>query len=754
MSPLDASPNSAGALPGARSAHALRMVFSATLFLSASLMFAVQPMFTKMVLPVLGGSPAVWSVAMVFFQGVLLAGYLYAHVLTRLFRLPVAAGLHLALCCLATLALPIAASNIGAPPASGQSVWLLTVFACSVGLPFFALSANGPLLQAWFARTADARAQDPYFLYGASNIGSFVSLLAYPFLIEPLSGLESQSSAWSGGFLLLAAAIAASAALALRNPAAAAPAAPISDAAAHGRAGSYVATAPRFLAWVALGFVPSGLLVSVTAHISTDIAAAPLLWAIPLALFLLTFVIAFRDRKIVLERFLIPAQVWLAGLALATISINILPKWLTLVLHLEMFFVSALVCHRTLYNLRPRSSDLTLFYVAMSLGGVCGGMFSALAAPVLFSSIVEYPVLVVAALFCAPGVWSALRRETVAGFAFPLAVAAILLTAGIALHARAGVLSFLALITCAIVWRTSAARLAVFATSALALVLAAPVVSGQETYRSFFGVHKIWEIGNGAFRVLSHGTTIHGVMRIRNDDGSPYTGKPLPAVYYSYAGPMGEAIASVREAQNGLKTIFAVGQGVGSLACHRREGEKLTYFEIDAEVARIAGDASKFRFMSDCAPDASVVLGDARLTLARASGKASIIVIDAFSSDAIPVHLLTTEAFAVYLDRLEPNGAIVIHITNKTMDLSQIVARVAAAKGLVAYRREDIVPGGADRDLRANSTAVAIARRSADLGPLAGRPYWKKLGADMQSRPWSDDYSTILPAIGAKLFAK
>ena len=631
--------------------------------------------------------------------------------------------------------------------------WLLGVFGVCLGLPFFALSANGPLLQAWFARTGDPRAHDPYFLYGASNVGSFAALLAYPFLLEPFFGLKLQSQMWSAGFLVLGLLIAGCGIYVMRRTqqaGLAAPQATIQPVASAAPQGAF--DAQRFALWAALGFVPSGLLVSVTAHISTDIAAAPLLWVVPLALFLLTFVIAFREGKVAAESRLPQIQFWLAAFVLMSMSGSFLPLAGNLALHLMLFFVSALVCHRTLYSLRPKSADLTLFYVAMSLGGVLGGMFSALAGPLLFSNIVEYPILLVAALFCNRDFFERLGACRIADVALPAAAGAALLLGVLLLQTpdAARYATKAVAIWMLIFWR-SAPVFATGAIVALALAMLQPAIFKLDTHRSFFGVHKIWTMNQGKFRVLSHGTTVHGAMRIRNEDGTPYTGKPQPTAYYAHEGPLGRAIQSVRAARGGLGDIFAIGQGAGALACHRKDGERLTYFEIDAAVAKIAGDRSQFRFMAECAPGARVVLGDARLTVTNETGKAGVLIVDAFSSDAIPVHLLTREAFAAYLGRLAANGAILVHVSSQTMDLREIVARAAAEHGLVAFTRTDIVAGEFDKDFRLSSVVIALARKSEHLGAIAGPGRWKPVKPDMQARPWTDDYSTILPAIRAKL---
>lgn len=379
---------------------------AAALLLSAFLLFSVQPMFTKMVLPSLGGSPATWSVALVVFQALLLGGYLYAHLLARWLGTRTALALHLGLMLVAGLALPIGLpAGWGHPPAENQALWLVGLFVTAVGLPFFALSANGPLLQAWFARSGHARAGDPYFLYAASNIGSFAALVAYPVLIEPVLPLRVQAETWLGGFVLLALLILASGLASSAAPAGAARGVRASTSAApswHRRG-----------AWIGLALVPSALLVSVTAHISTDVAAAPFLWVIPLALFLLTFVLAFRDGMGLPGPVLLRLQVWGTALALAS-SVVGFGLWGGLALHLGLFFVSALICHATLYHLRPAPDRLTEFYVCVSLGGVLGGIACGLVAPLVFSRVVEYPLLIVAALACRPGFFSGSARAWLA----------------------------------------------------------------------------------------------------------------------------------------------------------------------------------------------------------------------------------------------------------------------------------------------------------------------------------------------------
>jgi hypothetical protein len=723
-------------------------IYALTLFTSALLLFAVQPMFTKMLLPRLGGAPAVWSVAMVVFQAALLAGYAYAHLLARTLRPGLAALVHLAFLAVAGLALPISvAHGFDVPPEGGLIPWLVVLIVASIGLPFVALSASAPLLQSWFAASGHARAGNPYVLYAASNVGSFAALIAYPFAIEPLMTLRMQAWTWTLGYGGLALLIAATALFAARATTIA-PARSGEDAAAP--------TLGRRLAWIALAAVPSGLVIAVTAHITTDVAAAPFLWVLPLALYLLTFVALFRDRP------------WIGGtlvarltpFAVAPPAIGILDGsralWLAaILLNLVAFFLLALACHGELYRRRPQPARLTEFYLWTSLGGVIGGVFAGLVAPYVFTSTTEYPILIIAALLGLPGAFAVAPRERVRIAGLTLMALAALLLPRLALDLRSSdslhVAVELGLIAVGalMLWR----RERPFELAALALVAFTTNaawrsgVTTVETARSFFGVHQVVESADRRFRLLYHGTTIHGAERIRAADGTPVTGRPQPRTYYYFGGPISEGIEAARAAPGGLAHVAAVGLGTGSLACHRRDGEIWTFFEIDPEVVRIARDAKLFRLLSACAPDLPVVLGDARITLAALPQRYDLIVLDAFSSDSIPVHLLTKEAFAGYLTRLAPHGTIVVHISNRHMELGRVVAAVGAANGLTTFIKQDESVTDPLQEFHANSLVAVLFREAADGTELAAKPGWRRIEPDQAVAAWTDDYSNILGAI-------
>src|SRR5690349_3176320 len=469
----------------------LLRVFAAAIFLSAALLFAVQPMFTKMVLPKLGGTPAVWSVAMVFFQAVLLAGYAYAHALTKYLPGKRSIVVHVAVMCVATLFLPLAiASWWGRPPADATAaLWLLGLFAVSIGLPFFALSANGPLLQAWFARTDHPSAGNPYFLYAASNVGSFLALLSYPFVLEPLSTLGEQTRGWAVLFIVLIVLIVWCGWLMLRAARAEQP---------HVHTAAEAPPTWRDAArWVVLAAVPSALLISVTAHISTDIAAAPFMWVIPLALYLLTFVIVFSNRPILPHGWMVAVEplfiVALAGLIVLDIRQYVLAL---LALNVVAFFVITMVCHGELSRSRPAAQHLTAFYMWMSAGGVIGGIFAGLIAPNVFSWVLEYPLLVVLAILCRPGLELPTNWRTQLLWLAAIAVVAVVAFPGLTERYVTDEKAFYwviggLLVVAGLVSREPLPFSAVIAVVFIIGSAYRPDSEVRETMRSFFGVHKV-----------------------------------------------------------------------------------------------------------------------------------------------------------------------------------------------------------------------------------------------------------------------
>ena len=614
------------------SAPALRLapaLFAATLFASALLLFAVQPMFTKMVLPMLGGAPSVWSVAMVFFQAALLAGYAYAHLLARTLD-GQAALVHLGVLAVAAFTLPIGiAQGFGTPPSTGVGLWLVGLFAASIGLPFAALSASAPLLQSWFAASGHPQARNPYVLYAASNLGSFAALLAYPLAIESLLTLRMQAWVWSVGLRGSRCSLPSPRWSRRAETALLRVALPVASPTWRERA-----------AWTVLAAIPAGLVIAVTAYISTDIAAAPLLWVLPLALYLLTFVAVFRDKPWFSHDLVLKIVPFLV----APLAIMLLggdrQYWLaTMALNLLALFALALACHGEVYARRPAPALLTEFYLWTSFGGVLGGIFAGLLAPHLFNYTYEYPILVVAALLALPGALNGPVREFLWRISPAIAVALLAgflyFVVGFRLSGGMGLTLQVVLVTLVglmLLQRRDPARFAALAVCAFIITgVWQPGLNVIETTRSFFGVHRVVETISGTHRMLVHGTTIHGAERMREADGTPVTGRPEPLTYYYFGGPISEVTAAARAAAGKLNSVAVVGLGAGSMACHRKEGETWTFFEIDPEVVRLARDPNLFHFLSSCAPNAPVVLGDARLTLAASPQQFDLIVLDAFS---------------------------------------------------------------------------------------------------------------------------
>jgi hypothetical protein len=733
------------------------VVYTAAIFTSALLLFSVQPLFTKMVLPRLGGSPAVWSVAMVFFQSLLLGGYAYAHYLMQIRHRMIPVAVHLVLLVVALLTLPLSIANgWGKPPTSGYAFWLLGLFAVSIGLPFFALAANNPLLQAWFVRTGHPNGPDPYFLYASSNIGSFLALLSYPILLEPMFTLRTQNLIWTSGYGFLILLIAGCGVLLMRSP---------MNAIVEAQSDDAGAPAPSWALrgrWIFLAAVPSGLLIAVTAHISTDIAAAPLLWVLPLSLYLLTWVLVFQSRPLLPHQWVLMLQPLAIAGVIVLLAVggeqNLL---LTLGGHLLCFFIIAMACHGELARTRPASKYLTGFYVALSFGGMVGGLFAGLIAPYTFSWIAEYPILVALAVLCRPPVDERLPQWS--RWYWPLlAAAAVALIApsysgGKAFTWLGGhrvyVISAIAItgMMLAILLKADRAKLAGIVILALVLIRVYPSDEGRvETVRSFFGVHKIVVTPNGQYHVLMHGTTIHGAEKFRNHDGTPVSGRPEPISYYHKDGGIGQAISAVRQRKGGPIRVAVIGLGAGTLTCASEPGEDWKFFEIDQSMVDTARDPKYFTFIQNCEPDLQPVIGDARLTFAREpNGVYDLIIVDAYSSDAIPIHLATEEAMEIYKQKLAPQGAVMMHVSNRHLELSSVVVGIADANDLKSWVYSE--DSGRDNEYIFATSVVVSAREEADVGTLASSEKWALTEAEDNQRVWTDDYSNVLGAVWRRL---
>ncbi len=747
----------------------LWVAFALPAFGSAFLVFWIEPLFTKLLLPVLGGVPAVWNTALMYYQAALLAGYLYAHVTVRLLGPRRQAVLHVAVTALVLVTLPLTG-----PEATGAAVerpvaWVLGTLTGSLAAPFVLLAATAPLLQRWLAAVDTSRRLEPYTLYAVSNVGSFGALLAFPLLLEPRVPAEGQLLAWSWGLGVVALLLAACVGVVWRlgrdgggrqvgeevDSLGDAPAAEGAEEAGAVRAGERAGGAPGIgtrLRWLVLSFVPSSLLLGVTAHLSTDVAALPLLWIAPLGLYLLTFVVAFGrpdaepspgGPTATVHAVFVTAFVLLAFWRLEWRLAWAIP------FHLGVFTLTALVLHRRLAAARPAPERLTEFYLWVAFGGVLGGAFNALAAPVLFDSVVEYELVLVAACFLRP---SAARRSdgalVRAGRGAVALLPALLLAGALGLGivpvADTGSLAFwlvtvVAAIGCLLL-RRSAWRLGLALAS---LAVAATALTGtSETVlhadRSFFGSHRVTAEEDPRSHVLYHGTTVHGAQ-LRAPDV-----RRIPTTYYHPAGPAGWVFETLGPELAGSE-IAVIGLGTGSLVCHGRPGQRWTLYEIDPEIERIATDRRLFSFLADCGPSVAVETGDARVSLAREPpGRFSLIVLDAFNSDAIPVHLLTREALAVYRRALAPGGVLLFHVSNRYLDLEPVLARLAAETGMAGrFAAHEAAAARQERELASSSEWIVLADRRGGLGALATDARWRPLRGS-GGPLWTDDHTAIV----------
>ncbi len=695
-----------------------------------------------MVLPLLGGAPAVWNTCMVFYQVALLAGYFYAHVVTERTTARTQALLQIALLLAALALLPISVNPAWAPPASSNPIGaVFLVLLVSLGLPFFVVATSSSLLQRWFANLGY---ENPYVLYAASNLGSLLALVAYPTLIEPRLSVRTQSLAWTAAYVGFGTLIGFCAIAAWRSS--------LNPKILSSLNPEIQPQEPssQSLRWLLLAFIPSTLMLSVTTFISMDVAAVPLLWILPLSLYLGTFVLAFGDRWLrplsLVARLAPLASLLIVGLVLAQ---NLFLVIATIALHLSAFFLIALACHLELARTRPPVRQLTTFYLWISLGGALGGLFNTLVAPLLFLDATEYPFAAIAALFLVGGLgeWPDTRRKQI------LAIAGVLLPTVVLAGAIYGVRTFSPRFADSVHVRYALVfglplllTLALIRTPprmglSLAGVLFVGVFLRFEgrvpiyVERTFFGEHRV--LFTGKARVLQSGTTNHG-----SQSASPALACE-PLSYYSRGGPIGQLFEAILV---GPKSRFGVvGLGTASMAAYAHTNQTWTFFEINPEIERIARNPDYFTYLRDCAPQATVVLGDARLSLANVPDASfDVLVLDAFSSDAIPVHLMTSEAVALYFRKLAPGGLLALHISNRYLSLGPVVAAVARHQGLVALMQSH-EPTASQRGISEEITPsrwTLVARRTEDFGTIAGDARWQSLEA-LDGPVWTDDYSNV-----------
>jgi hypothetical protein len=715
-------------------------LFSGTLFLSAGLMFAIQPMAGKTLLPLVGGTPAGWIVAMAFFQVMLLLGYLYAHLLSRFSPLAHAL-LYITALGLGGMFLPFTLPPAGEVTLGAVDTFLL--LAKHLAMPFIALSATSSTIQRLFTATSHHSADDPYFLYSASNLGSFVGLFLYPLFFERWWGLSEQSFYWFLGYGALAAAALLCVSQATEKVKEPAPKADRSRPAAR----------RERMEWVTLAFFPSALLSAVTTHISTDIFSAPMLWVLPLALYLLTFVVAFSRKQVIPLSKIFTVQPVAVALALGFLlmfNTFIRMSWHSMVVHLVAFTVVALMCHMRLAEQRPLKDGrrLTEFYLMLSVGGALGGILNAFIAPALLDRLIEYPTLLLLSCLMNPAFRNPIpfAAKAALGFAMVTALMYVSFVGGQLGYIRSlqadgltlemlfadGLLFFILFLT------SINARTALYG-GAVILLLSNFVIPKDQVLvrRNFYGVIKVVDypiaIRNHVYqaRYLYHGTTTHG-LQVKD-----VKYETTPTTYFTRSGPAGDVFNLYVP-----KKAAVIGLGVGTMNCLGSPGSAFTFFEIDPAVAAVATDPKLFTFLSSCKGKhpPRILLGDGRLELEKLQEKFDVIALDAFSSDTIPAHLLTMDAIKVYLDHLNERGILLFNLSNRYFSLGSALARNAEEMGL-KYRIKLDIPD--DIPYASASLWFVMSRPSASLTPL-DTVGWLTPAPPPDLRPWTDDYTNLL----------
>lgn len=714
-----------------------RTRFVLAIFAGSFLLFLVQPMVARMALPRLGGAPAVWNSAMLVYQALLLGGYAYAHLLRRL-NLAGQVRAQILLMAVASLTLPIGLLADQPPSDANPLIWVPWLFLKSIGPLFLVISAQAPLLQKWFTLSGG---KDPYPLYAASNLGSFSGLLCYPLLLEPNLGITDQSLIWSLGFgtLIL---------LVLWCGLAATPARTAAAEVSSGASG----WPPMLdvLRWIMIAAVPSGLILSTTLHLTTDIVAMPLLWVIPLGVYLLSFSVAFAENRKIASLISDTAPFLLLLSVLTALAVL---NTAAAILAILSLFSIGVALHSRLFDLRPPPQQLTHFYLALAIGGVVGGIFCALLAPLIFDSTYEHPILLVgsALLLVRPSplsvsaeIWNGSARARMLTRLGLIAVA-VLAVSSIWLDGLAKTLVTLPLLLIGIF---AVGHRILFGACIAGLILSAggwdrlgrTITPGQMT-RSYFGVYSI--SGSADMRSLTHGTTVHGLQLLGSAER-----RRTATSYYARRSGVGLALAATPRIFGPSARVSVVGLGAGTLACYARPGQSWTFYEIDPVVEKIARDPRLFTFLSDCLPEARIVIGDARITLADApAANTDILVVDAFSSDSIPMHLLTAEAFEDYRRVLAPDGMILIHITNRHLDLKPVLAGLTRGGRWHALTRTSESKKG-QRDFEFGTEWVALSPTLGNLAALAqANPgAWLPLRSDNPIL-WTDEHASLLPIL-------
>ena len=746
---------------GSRRSIGLAVIFTATIFLSATLLFSVQPMFTKLILPLLGGASNVWNTAMVFFQAMLLGGYIYAHLVSKYLPIKAQIAVHACVTAAGFIFLPLAIpANIVLPESGMPTFWLLGLFGMTVGLPFFALSANAPLLQRWFSLTDHRDAEDPYFLYSASNAASLIILCAYPFIIEPNTRLGGQTFSWAIGYAALLGMLLLTAFALTRRLA------PVSKAESPDE--KFVSAGWKQKAfWVFLAFLPSSLMLGVTSYMTNNIASTPFLWIMPLALYLLTFVIVFASKPLVTANGLAKLFPWMVILGFVLIapelshdfgsfqlSLN-LPPIVKIPLLLGVYFMIALYCHAILVEKRPAASGLTEFYILMSVGGVLGGIFNALIAPVIFNAVYEFILVLAMVLFLRPtGIEMPEAGDKPWRLLFIGAIAAafnamVLLGAGTTMTYVAFISVAILAVSCIRFDFHRVAKIGMFAT--LAIVAIVFDLFGSDALfkdRSFYSLLSVRaeDSANGKVHKFVHGNTEHN-YQLRAPDL-----QHVPTSYYIEGGSIHTSVEALRETLGGNLDVAVVGLGAGAMVCYEQAGDNWIYFEIDPAVVELARNTKYFSYIETCAPQADIRIGDARQKLNDVkTGSLDMIVVDAFSSNSIPAHLVTKEALDLYRSRMTEDGLVFFHTSNKMLDVTSVVSRLAEDAGLTArYIDLSEFPNNPYAEHGSRGTGILMGPDAIMQKVTSSDESFQTWTPSRHVKVWTDDYSSVLGTLLAQ----
>lgn len=738
-------------------------IFVASIFTSAFLLFMIQPVLARMLLPRYGGTPGVWNTSIVFFQTVLLIGYVYAHWGLRWLGERRFIAAHVVVLLASLLMLPPRLGGAAVPTVSewpaGQ---LLASLAVTIAIPFFVLSTNSSLVQHWFSLGRERAHLDPYRLYAASNAGSLLALVGYPFFIEPVWRISDQVWIWTFGYgLFVASTIAVMRMVRSARPetgeldAAQSVSLGISQGVVQPPAevgvaavGGQQISAVRRIMWMIRAAVAVSLLLSVTVVITTDIAPVPLLWVIPLAIYLLTFILAFASPRFYPQRVILVGSIVciIASLSTALLGIPI-PLVVALPVALLTLFFGAMLCHGDMARDRPAPTHLTEYYLWVALGGVVGGSLNSIVAPLIFESIAEYPLTLLAlsiVAFLGPSELATRLRTWRSGalsYVMPVFMVALAIWAARVPHDGPYTMRLIALIIPQFILVAGLASLSFLRTSSflLSIAIAAIFVAGGisesadviHQARSFFGVQRVVETDSA--RILIHGSTMHGIQSKETERRS------IPGTYYHPNAPMGTLIRTA----DADAAIGIIGLGAGSLAALSQRRQTFVFHEIDPLVLQIARDY--FTFLEDSAAEVDIVLGDGRLTLADVpDGAYDILILDAFSSDSVPTHLLTVEAFELYREKVSERGVIMVHLSNRHIDLARIVRGVAGAADL-HVRTHEYSPSADDRRELASATHVALLSSSLQtIDSFADAHAWRPPDPKAPSTIWTDDHAPIL----------